>query len=182
MVVTSAGEASVGCRIVSQTWAAAGSEAQAVLAISLTPAGKGFAIVTAKLRETWAPAARAESASEQVDPVADPGVQVHPGELEAAEKVVFAGTVSRREGAAASRLPVFRRVNVHVRVEPGVAVPEDRVFDRERLGDPPKGVVVVEQLLAVGSPAVDVELQAVLVTEAAAAGRVESIRSPKVTV
>lgn len=118
----------------------------------------------------------------QVEPAAGPGVQDQPGELEAAEKVVLAGTVSRRVGAAASRFPVFLRLRDQVSVESGVAVPDARVFVRERLGEPPRGVVVVEQLLAAGSPAVDVELQAVLVTEVADAGRVGSIRSPKVAV
>lgn len=137
-------------------------------------------MVTAKLRETWAPAAREGRARVQVEPAAGPGVQAQPAELAPAEKVVCAGTVSRSVGAAASRFPVLRRVRDQVRVAPGVAVPEESVFVRERLGAPPRGVVIVEQLFAVGSPVVDVALQAVLVTEVAAAGSVESIRSAKV--
>ncbi len=69
-----------------------------------------------------------------------------------------------------------------MRVDPGVAVPEESVFVRERLGVPPRGVVTAPQLFAVGSPGVDVALQAVLVTDVAEAGRVASIRSAKVAV
>jgi len=61
-----------------------------------------------------------------------------------------------------------------------VADPEERVLERERLGEPARGVVVEAQLLGAGSPAVVVELQAVLVTADALAGRVESIRRAKV--
>jgi len=64
-------------------------------------------MVAAKLRATWAPAASEERVRVQVEPAAGPGLQDQPGELPAAEKVVLAGTVSRRTGAAASRLPVF---------------------------------------------------------------------------
>ncbi len=106
-VVTMAGEASVGCSIMSQTSEAAGSEAQAVLAIAVTPEGSGFAIVTAKLWVTWVPAARGGRDSAQVEPAAGPGEQDQPGELAPAEKVVWAGTVSRRVGAVASRFPVL---------------------------------------------------------------------------
>jgi len=67
-----------------------------------------------------------------------------------------------------------------VSVDPGVAEPDARVFERERLGEPVRGVVVEAQLLGAGSPAVVVVLQAVFVTDEAFAGRVESIRRPNV--
>lgn len=65
---------------------------------------------TAKIGETEAPIGRVPWRRVQVEPAAGPGVQDHPGELEAASKVVLAGTVSKRVTACAEREPMFWRL------------------------------------------------------------------------
>jgi hypothetical protein len=139
-------------------------------------------MTTAKARAREAPPpAKVPSERVQVDPVAA-AVHDQPGELAPAEKVVLAGTVSLKTTPATPWLPLLVAVRVKTRVEPGVPVPEARVFFRERAGEPWTGVVTVLQLLAAGSPAVAVLAQAVLPIEVTPAGRGLAMRTAKVAV
>ena len=84
-----------------------------VLLICVTPAGTGFATVTAKVRAAaGAPAARAPTTFVQVEPGFGSGAQVQPAELPPALNVVFAGTTSVSVTPAASWLPTFENVSV----------------------------------------------------------------------
>jgi hypothetical protein len=78
------------------------SPSQAVLAIMVTPAGRGLAIVTAKARAKVPPAPGIPG---RLKAQAEPGevpAQLQPEELCAALKVVFGGMVSWRAVAAES--------------------------------------------------------------------------------
>jgi hypothetical protein len=84
----SRGEAVVGTSIESQVERLP-ADAQAEFEIFETPAGRGDETVTAKKREIEVPPPAIEPRfSWQVDPEVGSGVQVHPGELSAALKVV----------------------------------------------------------------------------------------------
>src|SRR5215213_9926312 len=83
----------VGVTSSSQLEEIEGAPAHAWLAIEVTPAGSGLAMRTAKSRETEAPASE-PTASVQVEPAPEVGVQVHPGEELAETKLVWSGTFS----------------------------------------------------------------------------------------
>lgn len=88
-------------------------DTQAVFARDVTPAGSGFAIVTAKAGEREAPPAGSEEMVRvQVAPASLLGEQVQPGWLTEGRKVVLAGTVSVRVTGEASRLPELVTVRV----------------------------------------------------------------------
>ncbi len=91
----------------SQSSAVLGEVAQAVLAMAVTPAGKGLSIRTAKLRLAVAPPPAREPIERPQVPPGSGEVQLHPGEEEAGSKRVWSGTVSPRETEEAPWLPVF---------------------------------------------------------------------------
>ncbi len=97
----------VGVVTVLQSGEPPGVAAQAVLAIEVTPAGRGLSTASAKLAPVEEPAGRAGRPRVQVLPGPMPGAQVQPAVLEPAAKVVLGGTVSVNVNAAASWLPVL---------------------------------------------------------------------------
>src|SRR5436305_4273018 len=82
------------------------AEAQAVLAICMTPAGSGLSTVTAKGAVRLAPAARVGRFNEQFEMAAGE-LHVQAGSLLAGSKVVWAGTTSWRLTRLAPWFPVF---------------------------------------------------------------------------
>ena len=156
------------------------NEAQAVLRIVVTPAGSGEATMTPNRRTTFAPPPGMEATVRlQAEPAVEDG-QFQPAELACGEKVVLAGTVSRRETAVASWSPELVTTKSQTRGLPGLPEPEARTLSMERLGEASTGVETVSQLLACGSPALELAAQAVLVIAEREAGTGEATRTVKV--
>jgi hypothetical protein len=141
------------------------ADAQAVLAIVVTPAGRGLTTATAKGAVRLLPAARVGRVKLQAEPAAGE-LQLQAGSLFVGSKVVLAGTVSRTLTRAAPWLPVFWTATEKRRVVPGVPSPEARVLVTFKAGRPFVGMVTVWQ----SSGASGDLAQAVLATDWTPAG------------
>jgi hypothetical protein len=93
---------------------------------------------------------------------------------------VWVGTVSWRETPDASWSPPLLTTRSQTRRLPGLPEPETSTLSIARLGEASTGVETVSQLLARGSPALEVETQAVLVIEDRVAETGEATRTVKV--